>query len=129
MSEQKNKVVLVTGGTGLVGSAIKHMVEDEMKRDDERFVFLSSKDANLNDYNETKALFLKHKPTHVIHLAALVGGLFKNLRQNLDFFRVNSHINDNILQCAYETGVEKVVSCLSTCIFPDKTTYPIDETM
>ena len=25
--------------------------------------------------------------------------------------------------------VEKCVSCLSTCIFPDKTTYPIDETM
>lgn len=25
--------------------------------------------------------------------------------------------------------VEKLVSCLSTCIFPDKTTYPIDETM
>ena len=23
----------------------------------------------------------------------------------------------------------KCVSCLSTCIFPDKTTYPIDETM
>ena len=38
-------------------------------------------------------------------------------------------INDNILQTSYELGVEKVVSCLSTCIFPDKTTYPIDETM
>jgi GDP-L-fucose synthase len=25
--------------------------------------------------------------------------------------------------------IEKCVSCLSTCIFPDKTTYPIDETM
>lgn len=25
--------------------------------------------------------------------------------------------------------MEKLVSCLSTCVFPDKTTYPIDETM
>jgi GDP-L-fucose synthase len=25
--------------------------------------------------------------------------------------------------------VEKLVSCLSTCVFPDKTSYPIDETM
>lgn len=65
----------------------------------------------------------------MIHLAALVGGLFKNLRQNLDFFRINSKINDNVLSAAYEIGVKKVVSCLSTCIFPDKTTYPIDETM
>jgi GDP-L-fucose synthase len=38
-------------------------------------------------------------------------------------------INDNVLSIAYETGVTKVISCLSTCIFPDKTTYPIDETM
>lgn len=39
------------------------------------------------------------------------------------------HINDNVLHSAFEVGVRKVVSCLSTCIFPDKTTYPIDETM
>ena len=38
-------------------------------------------------------------------------------------------INENVLSVAYDTGVRKVVSCLSTCIFPDKTTYPIDETM
>lgn len=35
---------------------------------------------------ETKALFEKHKPTHVVHLAAMVGGLFKNIRCNLDFW-------------------------------------------
>lgn len=38
-------------------------------------------------------------------------------------------INDNVLQTAHEHGCVKVVSCLSTCIFPDKTSYPIDETM
>ncbi len=43
--------------------------------------------------------------------------------------RINSIINDNVLSISHETGVKKVVSCLSTCIFPDKTSYPIDETM
>lgn len=43
--------------------------------------------------------------------------------------RKNLYINDNVLQAAHEVGAVKVVSCLSTCIFPDKTTYPIDETM
>ena len=43
--------------------------------------------------------------------------------------RNNLYINDNVLQAAHEVGVVKVVSCLSNCIFPDKTTYPIDETM
>jgi len=42
---------------------------------------------------------------------------------------MNMLINDNVLQCCFEFGVEKCVSCLSTCIFPNDTTYPIDETM
>uniref|UniRef100_A0A1A9Z818 NAD-dependent epimerase/dehydratase domain-containing protein n=1 Tax=Glossina pallidipes TaxID=7398 RepID=A0A1A9Z818_GLOPL len=41
----------------------------------------------------------------------------------------NLQINDNVLQTSYEYKCAKVVSCLSTCIFPDKITYPIDETM
>jgi hypothetical protein len=36
--------------------------------------------------DETEALFARVKPTHVIHLAALVGGLFRNLKYNLDFY-------------------------------------------
>jgi GDP-L-fucose synthase len=46
MSSDK-KVVLVTGGTGLVGSAIRHIVEIEDKRDNEHFLFISSKDVDL----------------------------------------------------------------------------------
>ena len=45
MNEEK-KIVLVTGGTGLIGSAIKHTVESESK-DNEIFHFVSSKDADL----------------------------------------------------------------------------------
>ena len=78
---------------------------------------------------ETEAIFANHKPTHVIHLAALVGGLFANMSRNCDFFRDNMKMNDNILASSHNHKVQKVVSCLSTCIFPDKTSYPIDETM
>ena len=74
-------------------------------------------------------VFEKYQPTHVIHLAAKVGGLYGNMRANLEFFRINMAINDNVLSLAHEFKVKKVVSCLSTCFFPDKTTYPIDETM
>uniref|UniRef100_A0A672RB94 GDP-L-fucose synthase n=1 Tax=Sinocyclocheilus grahami TaxID=75366 RepID=A0A672RB94_SINGR len=122
--------VLVTGGSGLVGRAIERVVKKEgEEREGEEWIFLSSKEANLMSAEETRAAFEKHRPTHVIHLAAMVGGLFRNMRQNLDFWRNNVFINDNVLQAAHEFGVVKVVSCLSTCIFPDKTTYPIDETM
>ncbi|TRZ03844.1 hypothetical protein DNTS_029780 [Danionella cerebrum] len=121
--------VLVTGGSGLVGRGIERVVKEGERREGEEWIFLSSKDANLLSPEETRAIFEKHRPTHVIHLAAMVGGLFRNMRQNLDFWRSNVFINDNVLQAAHDFGVEKVVSCLSTCIFPDKTSYPIDESM
>ncbi|KAK2817787.1 hypothetical protein Q7C36_021720 [Tachysurus vachellii] len=129
-NETRPMRVLVTGGRGLVGKAIERVVKQEGgAKEGEEWIFISSKDADLTNTAETRAIFEKHQPTHVIHLAAVVGGLFMHLRQNLDFLRKNLAINDNVLQMAYEFNVVKVVSCLSTCIFPDKTTYPIDETM
>ncbi|XP_054645277.1 GDP-L-fucose synthase-like [Dunckerocampus dactyliophorus] len=121
--------VLVTGGSGLVGRAIQHVVKEEGIGKEDEWIFLSSKDANLKSMEETLEVFRKYRPSHVIHLAAMVGGLFKNMKFNLDFWRNNIYINENVLQAAHEVGVVKVVSCLSTCIFPDKTTYPIDENM
>jgi len=123
-----SKVILVTGGSGLVGRAIQSVVEAEA-RENETWVFLSSKDGDLLSEAETEAIFAKHRPTHVIHLAALVGGLFANMSRNCDFFRDNMKMNDNILASSHKYQVQKLVSCLSTCIFPDKTSYPIDETM
>uniref|UniRef100_D3TLM3 GDP-L-fucose synthase n=1 Tax=Glossina morsitans morsitans TaxID=37546 RepID=D3TLM3_GLOMM len=120
--------VLVTGGTGLVGRALEAIINQE-KPENEEWHFVGSKDADLTKLDETQLLFAKHKPTHVIHLAAMVGGLYHNMNNNLDFLRKNLQINDNVLQTAYEYKCAKVVSCLSTCIFPDKITYPIDETM
>merc|ERR1712046_550764 len=115
-------------GTGLVGNGIR-IAHERDPRDDETFVFLSSKDADLTCKESTRKVFEKHRPTHVIHLAAKVGGLYGNMRANLEFFRINMTINDNVLSLCHEYKVEKVVSYLSTCIFPDKTSYPIDETM
>ncbi|KII66976.1 GDP-L-fucose synthase [Thelohanellus kitauei] len=122
------RCVLVTGGSGLVGKNLQSEVEKEFGSS-EKFVFLSSKDCNLEDPKETLKLFEKYKPDCVIHLAANVGGLYKNMRGNFELLRTNMKINENILDAAVQWRVSKCISCLSTCIFPDKTEYPIDETM
>ena len=41
------KVIMVTGGTGLVGQAVKMIAESEEKRENEEWIFLSSKDGDL----------------------------------------------------------------------------------
>ena len=70
MSEKK--VILVTGGTGLVGKAIETVVNGGEKQANEEWIFLSSKDADLLDEQSTQNVFEKYRPTHVIHLAAMV---------------------------------------------------------
>jgi GDP-L-fucose synthase len=125
-------VVLVTGGSGLVGQGIKAYVESEeggATHKNETWIYLSSKEGDLRSRKDTEAIFEKYQPTHVIHLAAKVGGLFANMAQKVEFFRENILINDNIMECSRIYKVQKLVSMLSTCIFPDKTSYPIDETM
>uniref|UniRef100_A0A3B3Y4V4 GDP-L-fucose synthase n=1 Tax=Poecilia mexicana TaxID=48701 RepID=A0A3B3Y4V4_9TELE len=94
--------VLVTGGSGLVGRAIRHVIEEEGgAKKGEEWIFLSSKDANLMNKEETQAVFEKHRPTHVIHLAAMVGGLFKNMKHNLDFWIHNGPPHESNFGYAY----------------------------
>ena len=121
------KIILVTGGSGLVGQGIKNIKDDYDIN--YNFIFSSSKDCDLKDYNSTLNYFKQINPEYVFHLAANVGGLFKNMNQKVNMFEDNILINMNVLKAAHECKVEKLIGCLSTCIFPDKTTYPIDETM
>lgn len=133
-AESGKRVILVTGGGGLVGKALEEVIRQEREAKNpevanEEWIFVTSKDANLLDREATRALFEKYHPTHVVHLAAFVGGLFRNMKYPVDFWTKNIDMNENIMRSSHEFKVAKLVSCLSTCIFPDKTTYPIDETM
>lgn len=129
MNNETKKTVLVTGGSGLVGEAIQDVVKDKEDLGKKfNFVFLSSKHANLTHLDETKAIFDLHKPDYVINLAAKVGGLFANMKDNQSFFNVNTLINRNVIHCSSESKVKKCLSCLSTCIFPASIDYPLDET-
>ena len=119
------KTILVTGGSGLVGKAIQTISTNY----DYKFIFLSSKECDLTSYTNTLYTFSTFNPDYVIHLAACVGGLFKNMACKVDMFEKNILINTNVLKVCHEIKVKKLISCLSTCIFPDKTIYPIDETM
>ena len=59
---------------------------------------------SFRDASQTRALFEKVKPTHVIHLAAFVGGLFRNLKYNLDFL-----VSINLLPSLLGGGSTRVV--------------------
>lgn len=121
---KKKKTILVTGGSGLVGSAIQKIAIQYPIYD---FSFVSSKQYDLLDSNKCKNMFIDVKPDIVIHLAAYVGGLYKNMNHKVSMFENNLIMNYNVVKYAYEFGVDKLVACLSTCIFPDIISYPITE--
>ena len=120
------KTILVTGGSGLVGMALQSIAESFK---DYQFMFPDSKKCNLLNFEETFLIFKEIKPDYIIHLAACVGGLFKNMSEPVKMLEENVLINTNVLRAAYSVGVEKMICCLSTCVFPDNTEYPINESM
>ena len=110
------KKKIITGGTGLVGSAFK----DGTK--------LSSRHYNLISEVQTRQMFVDHKPEVVVHTAAMVGGVGANMNYPADFFYNNIMMNTNVINESHIFGVKKLVCFLSTCVFPDNVEYPLDET-
>ena len=106
---------LVTGGTGLVGSA----VDADIK--------LSSKDGNLISLEDTLNIFSTWFPERVVHTAARVGGVGGNMSAKGAYYYDNIMINTNVLEACRRYEVKKLVSILSTCVFPDKIDYPLTE--
>ena len=104
---------LVTGGSGLVGSAI----ESNFKP--------SSKQLNLMHVEDIIRYITLNKIDSIIHCAAKVGGIKANSEHLGEFFYENIIMNSNVLEAARITGVKKVVSFLSTCVFPDDVEYPL----
>jgi len=123
------RVILVTGANGLVGMAVREQVASQKPDAGAQWVFVSSKDADLRDAASTGALFDRVKPTHVLHLAAHVGGLFANMKYQVEFWHDNMAMQDNIFRCCKERNVQRLVSCLSTCIFPDGAPLPMGESV
>lgn len=102
--------LLVTGGTGLLGSAVRKIRPDA--------IFLSRADGDLRDRSVAHRLFADIRPTQVLHLASLVGGVKANAAQNSRFFEENVLINTAVLSAARSLHIQKLVSLLSSCAFP-----------
>lgn len=112
-------LVLVTGGSGLVGSGIQKLVFGN----EHNFIFLTSADCDLRNENAVNDLFERIKPDIVIHLASLVAGLYGNMDNNYKFLVDNVRINTNILESCNKFNVKRLVNILSTCVFPEQNEF------
>ena len=118
------KKVLVTGAEGMVGKALQDVLPTEKYN---IIALPPSKNLDLRDRNSVFYCFDFYRPHYVIHLAAKVGGVKANSDALADFYMDNIKINTNVLEAALYYKIEKTLSFLSTCIYPDKATYPLTE--
>tara|TARA_A100001391_G_scaffold201935_1_gene190240 strand:- start:8542 stop:9429 length:888 start_codon:yes stop_codon:yes gene_type:complete len=112
--------VVVTGGTGFVGTRLQRVKPD--------WIYVGSNDVNLFNKNQTYKYISRQKPDAVVHLAALVGGIKDNANHPAEFFEHNAVMNMNIVDACRRAGVPRLLAALSTCAFPNEvSSYPFDE--
>lgn len=126
---------LITGGAGLVGTALR----SEMSRANLKFLFPSSTELDLIDLGQIKNYLRDNEAFDgqgpysrigcVFHLAGKVGGLRANTEHLARFYAQNAIMGANLLHSCAEAGIPRVVSVLSTCIYPDAghVVYPLSE--
>jgi GDP-L-fucose synthase len=119
-----NSRILITGARGLVGSAIDRALH---LRGFTNIITPSSRQFNLQLQSDTHIMFDSYKPEYVFHCAAKVGGIMANSLYPSDFFRDNIFIQTNVLECAAQSRVIKLLFLGSACAYPKYANCPILE--
>lgn len=119
-----NKRVVVTGGSGFVGS----FVVDKLRARDAKDIFVPRKaQYDLRQRDAILRLLDDAQPDIVIHLAATVGGIGANREHPADFFYDNLMMGAQLFHECWQANVEKLVLIGTVCAYPKFTPVPFQE--
>ena len=120
----KNAKIFVAGHRGLVGSAI---VRNLISKGYTNIVTRTHKELDLTEQQAVRDFFDKEEPEYVVLAAAKVGGINANNTKPADFIYQNMQIQNNVIKCAHDHKVKKLLFLGSTCIYPRMAPQPIKE--
>ncbi len=116
--------VVVTGGAGFLGS----FVVDELRRRGAREILVPrSKDYDLVQMDQVRALYRDTQPTLVLHLAAKVGGIGANRDNPGKFFYDNLMMGVQLIEVGRQVGLRKLVALGTICAYPKHCPVPFKE--
>ncbi|NBH81525.1 GDP-L-fucose synthase [bacterium C-53] len=121
---EKNAKIYVAGHRGLVGAAIVRNLEQKGYIN---IVKRTHRELDLTDQAAVAKFFADEKPEYVVLAAAKVGGINANNTAPADFIYINSQIQCNVIKCAHDFQVKKLLFLGSTCIYPKMAQQPIVE--
>jgi GDP-L-fucose synthase len=114
----------VTGGAGFLGS----FVCDRLREAGVRDLFVPrSAEYDLRDRGAIEGLLRDRRPTLLIHLPAVVGGIGANRKNPGRFFYDNAIMGIQIIEACRRHGVEKTVVLGTICAYPKYTPVPFRE--
>lgn len=113
LPESSNKRVLVTGGTGFLGS---HVVDALRQRGYANLYVLRSAECDLRSQLATERFLNELQPEWIFHLAGNVGGIGANQARPAEFFYDNLMMGANIIH--YGRQCEKIIMVGTTCSYP-----------
>lgn len=121
---EKEAKIYVAGHRGLVGSALIRALESQGYNN---LVYRTSKELDLTKQADVKQFFNDERPEYVFLAAAKVGGIHANNAFPAQFIYENIMIAANIIHCAYENNITKLLFLGSSCIYPKLAKQPIKE--
>lgn len=121
---EKNDKIYVAGHRGLVGSAIVRSLE---RQGYTNVIGRTHSELDLLDQLAVRNFFDAERPDVVILAAAKVGGINANNTAPADFAYENLQIQCNVIKCAHDYKVKKLLFLGSTCIYPKMAPQPIPE--
>lgn len=121
--KHKSKI-LITGSTGMVGSALVRHLRNE----DYTLLIPMRSTLNLCDQQAVASYFSEHQPDYVFHLAAKVGGIHANANYPAQFIFDNTQMHCNVIQAAKKYNVKKLLFPGSACTYPKYAQQPMHET-
>jgi GDP-L-fucose synthase len=121
---QKNSKIYIAGHRGMVGSAIKRVLE---KKGFTNIIFRTSSELDLRNQAAVETFFQEEKPEYVFVAAAKVGGIVANNTYRADFLYENLMIQNNVIHNAYKNNVKKLLFLGSSCIYPKLAAQPLTE--
>jgi len=121
---EKSAKIYVAGHRGLVGTALMRQLEAEGYRN---IVTRSHAELDLTNQQAVRNFFETEKPEYVFLAAAKVGGIHANNTYPAEFIYENLAIQTNVIQLAYEAGVNRLLFLGSSCIYPKLAPQPLKE--
>ena len=120
----KKTRIFVAGHGGMVGSAIARQLKT---RDGIELVFRTHKQLDFLDGTAVLKFFQSESIDQVYMAAARVGGIIANSTYPADFIYENLAVQNNIINAAHSTDVNKLLFLGSSCIYPRLAQQPIKE--